>query len=334
MKKWIVALLCLTSSYAGAVIRPQPGQFALNVEYLYWHPLFDQSYFVFRDTPPVAINTPNGSRLSNPGSWHSGFRIEGMYEMCDCCNELSLRWTRLHAKSRQKYTDSSNNLIPTQGHPGLTSSFNNFAQSDIRADLDVGEALFWTLPLKSPADVRIRGGVNYTYVSFQEELNYTGSLSGPRFNEMSRRASFWGVGPEIALDFNYPLSCILPFCKRIPICIHGDARGSLLVSRSKASFFERNIQATTVVPFDAVNDPIYRLVPVWDLRFGFSSQYACNCFNVSLEVGYEFLSYHNAIQTTVYPFGLTGNTANATVSFDDYANLDYHGPYVSLGFSF
>lgn len=334
MKKLFFLTLCFLAMIAEATTTTQP-QFIFKAEYLYWHALYDQPYFVFRDTPPVSLNTPNGQRLSNPGEWDSGLRLEATYVMCECINEIDLRWTRFHTTSTQSYSSPDSNLVPTQGHPGLTTSFNTFAESKLRTRLDAIELLFFTFPFQSPANIRLKGGLNYTNIDFKQDIVYTGTEFGPRFGNILKETSFRGIGPNLNLDFYYPVSYIIPFCPKVPVYLHGDVRGALLAARSKASNFQVNAQAATVFPIDAVNDPIWRLVPVLNLKFGLNTCYMWSCFRIDLEVGYEFLSYHNAIQSTIYYTGTTGaNNLNAANSFDDYGNLDFHGPYVSLGISF
>lgn len=338
MKKLIFALFALTTT-AFAVIRPDPGQFALGVEYLCWHPLFDQSAFVLRDTTPVTLNTPSGERLVNPTHWNSGFRLEAIYESCNCCNDFDLRYTRFHVSNRQTYTSPTSNLVPTRGHVAFTNSFNTMAQSDLRFDLDVVEGLFWTVPFNCGCEARLKGGLNYSNIYFKETIVYSGppTDTSPRFGQLINRAKFWGLGPEIELDVYYPLNCILPFVCPLPVCFHGDVRGSLLVGKSRASYNEFNLQPApnVIVPIDVQTDAIWRFVPIWDIRFGLSSQFKCCCVMACLEVGYEFLTYRNSLQTTIFYTGTNGtNTLNTADSFDTFGNLDFHGPYVAFGLSF
>lgn len=344
MKRLVLSLLCsllaLTKSLEGGAVQPCLGEFAIQAEYLYWHALFDQSFYVFRENGPSNA-TAIGHRYENPMRWHSGVRLEAIYETCECGNELDLRWTRFHVSNRHKVSGiASHPLIPTQGHPFFTHTTNTFAQSDLRFNFDAGEFLFWSACINSSANIVLKGGLNYTYIGFKELLQYT-QAGSVHFTTIEEKTSFWGLGPECALDLRFPLSRYLPNCLSwIPICFHGDMRASLLVSRSRAIFNEiDNLTSTgnaTVTHMDAKNDPAWRLVPVWDIRFGFSTEYACKCCSVAIEIGYELLSYHQAIQTTSYPSGTAPGslTNNATISFDIYGNLDFHGPYLSIGIAF
>jgi len=311
-------------------------QFILRGEYLYFHPLIDQSYFVFEQDAPTTPALAIGERHNNHGCYTSGFRVEGIFDYCP--NELDVRYTRFYHTPRRSF-EAAGFLVPTKGASFFGNADNTNAKSHLHINFNEVEVLFLKLGFCCPCSINFRAGINYTSIIFREELFFTEPPT-PFFTTIKQRTNFWGIGPEFDFNFLYPLSSIIPcWFDCIPICLAGDFRGGLLVSRSRAKFFEQDNTAvfTTGVSIDARNDPIYRLVPFWDMRFGFA--YECNicCFGLNLEIGYEFLSFHRAIQEIFFTNSGTSPTVvtfNNELSFDLYSNLDFHGLYVALGIVF
>jgi hypothetical protein len=339
-KIFTLHILLLFSSTLTAIISPGPNGWAFGAEYLYWHPLYEQSFYAVENTSRT-ISTPIGQRVHNPMKWASGFKVEGIYGLCSG-NEFDVRWTHVHNRFKSNLErGQSASVAATQGQPFWVLFTANQGHDNTRFNFDAVEFLFWRMPLSTENCLVFRGGLNYTYIGFKRDLNYVNTLiAAPRYSNITQRNSYWGIGPEIALDFYYPLSSLLPSCWcPWPVSLHGDIRGSLLVSRSKASMMQNDALASTggelVNHVDLQNDPVWRLVPVYDLCFGFSYDCAWRCLNINLELGYELLSYNRAIQTiTLYGGNSGGSGEIASASFDEYANLDFHGPYIALGFSF
>jgi hypothetical protein len=332
----ILTFFLMTSNGLNGQINPKAGQFAVQAEYLCWHPLFDQSFFVF-DQAAGAGSLPVGHRHNNPTRWASGLRLEGIYAFTNCDNEFGFRWTHFNSSFYKSFNKPAGFLIPTQGHAFFAHTDNTFAKSSIHLNFDSAEFFFWKFSLSKSPHCFVKGGLNYSYINFLEHLFYFESPVD-RFSTIKERNYCWYVGPAVCLDFSYSLTSLLPLKCKLPIYLHGDLRGALVVSRSKGSFFE--IDQETVfhgVSNDAHNDPVYRLVPLWDFRLGFSYNITCKDVGFSLEAGYEVLSYHQALQTTVFPNGSTDPSVfelSGQLSFDIFSNLDFHGPYVALGISY
>ena len=77
------------------------------------------------------------------------------------------------------------------------------------------------------------------------------------------------------------------------------------------------------------NEIDWRCIPEWYLRLGLDYAFCYRCFSGSIEVGYEFRTFFQTIGRLFYA---DDNAEGA--SFNDYKNINFHGLYVALGFTY
>lgn len=310
--------------FSNSMISAEAGNFEIQVEYLFLKPSFEQSYYaIFSST----FATPNGSRVNNEPDFYSAFRVGGVYNFCNCKNDLNIRYTYLNGNSKDSVEGTF--LFNTQGFPGngvqIGQPITGFINSDLNFKYCAGDVVFGQLLINDcPFNLSLFGGLHAAYIRFRENI-FTFESTISFSNTLEEKSHLWGIGTEIGINFQY----FFPqFCGGW-LSIIGNARGSLLISKTDAE-----LQFTTASPGGGStrnihNKDIWRAIPVFDLAVGLNYDYPFRCFNLSLEIGYEAINYRNAINTIVfvddtYP----GN------SLDVYSDLSIHGPYVALDISF
>lgn len=164
------------------------------------------------------------------------------------------------------------------------------------------------------------------------------------------RAEVWGVGPRVGLDLRYAIAC--------GFGVGAHCGVSLLVGETSYRFAERieyndldfathaagtEISDDVNVPFTGLLDDLFgestsqttdvthnahcHLIPEVDARLGLNYLFCCgDCFSLMLEVGWEFVSYINALARVAFD-DETGHSREVCESY----NMD--GLYVSFKLS-
>jgi hypothetical protein len=314
--------ICTFTVSVEARLQPNCGGWGFSGEWLYFQPAVDSPYFVLEATDD--LSPPVGPRRANRFNHRSGWRVEGAYAFCNCCNDFRLRWTSWQGRHRRDVAGTF--LWPILASPaeraGEFLAFPGRASSNARIRFQSGEALlghyFFT---RGPFDFSLEGGVQYAYISYRHNVLYSPDplpeTGAPVFRS---RSTFSGAGPEIGIDFGYDV------CGGFGIS--GRAMGSLLVGKNTSqTFFE---DFTTRPLIDTTNDPLWRVVPAADLRLGLMYGCTFSCFSWNIEAGYEVLHYGKSLSMTQF----TSGSFNTSVSIDQYSDLSLHGPYVALGVTF
>ncbi len=318
MTKKIILMCVLMASSLFAHTNPEPGEYAVSGEWLYMLNSIDQPYFMLESNATYV-----GENKANDQSWHSGYRIEGNYQFCNCENDFRVRWTHFpefeDSKSISGFTKGKPIFVPPNTVGNLFTS-STLSQKTKLYYLDV---LLGQKALdRCRFHLTLQGGFQYAYIDFREKL----TLSIKPFL-LNTHSELWGVGPEIGAEFDYCLSDCLS--------IVGRAQATMLASRRKASL---NDEASSN-GYDVKNEPYWRFIPANDLRFGLSYEKPnCfgNCFGrcfgnytFDIELGYEFIVYYNGVERLFY----VDDVAEGS-SFNEMMNLTLHGPYVHLGVKF
>lgn len=320
----LVVLCAGGSNFLHAMIRPAPGEWGIQGEFLYWHPLYDQSFFANKIN---ASNNVIGPRIDNPFDWQPAYRLEGIYAFCNTINDVHLRWTYLDTGEKKTVIGDANVPAYSTVTPpinavrvGVQTIISNSHLKYYAVDGMLGQLIYDCFPFA----MDLQGGIHYAHIDLKQDV-LSITTAGPQ--PTNKRDRFWGVGPELALDMHYVFpACCSRWCGG-PIALNGNLRGALLVSESKATLFATNPGGTS--SYDVTNDKKWRVTPTWDLRFGLSCDWCFNCFAASFEIGYEVLTYTNAVQSTIFT-----DDSDYVFSFDSYDDLGFHGPYVAVGVSF
>jgi len=276
---------------------------------------------VITGTPPT-VPLPEGKRENNDFRFKPGWRVFA----CDYATGLEVRYTRLSATQRREITGST--LFATLGNPGTFVLFNSFsgsASSHLNFLYQRVEGIFqMQLGDGCSFDCDVFAGVQYASMRLREKVEY---ISATDTGIVKRKARSWGLGPQVGIDFYYPI----PFCSCS--CAGNDilsvtalASGSLLASKAKHSYLD---QATATPNFDVHDESTWRIVPTWNARVGLNYTLSFCCVGAALEVGYEFISYIRALQKTVFV-----NNDDVSFSFTDFYDFDAQGLYVLLVLKF
>jgi hypothetical protein len=331
----------LTSS-AHAYVNPQPGKWAAAVEFLIFRPSNEQSYYaISSDLNRGGIENdffPNGTRYNNDPDFDLGYRFEIAYGLCDGIHEGDFRFTHFNTEN----TDSVNGgfLFDTLGYPGNGAQdpednfysgrtkyterflYNAFDLTFNRMLLDCcPEYLFFIV------------GLHYAYIKVEEKLNSLGtSLDGTTtlhiVNRLSSNSRFWGIGPQLGIDYRYILPNLC-FCPMGDWSLIADARASLLASRTKTDFHYNSRKTAGSFGVNLQNQPLWRITPCLDVKLGLNYDTCFFCKSFNFEAGYEFLWYSDAIDhITQYDVAFVGD------SFDNFSNLSLQGPYIAIGVAF
>lgn len=310
------------NSHAGA------GEWEINAQFLLLKPTFDDTYFVIKS--PTSTTFPNGEREHNDFHFEPGFRVGAAYSFCDCPRELLVSYTYLEDDHTKTITGT--NLWGTLGRPDFTSGFENFAgsaQSKLdflyqRLDALYAQEIYNCCGL----DVYVQAGLEAAYVRLQEDYAYTNvpTIGAPTIGRIDQRSRTSGVGPELgfALDYDFCQSSYGSFS------ITFLASGSLLASDSSTRGQNTVFDGTVTDTLLNVKDrSTWRVIPALHARAGLNYDVRWSCFDLGLEVGYEFSSYLRALSRAGFPDDVADGLA-----FTHYYNFDVQGLYVSASFRF
>lgn len=278
----LAALGLFVPSLASAHLHLGPGQFGLQGELLY---LKAGNTTEFAIESSLLGDTLEG-RVNDP-DYEPGFRIEGLYAL-DCQNVLHGRFTYLNTGNMR---ESASGIFATP------DTFTGTIDDTLKIRYYSVEALFgrWLFDC-CDFDLELQAGINYSDI----RLNETSDLiEADVVTTIDFESKFWGVGPEIVVNFEYPLPC---FCE---LAVVFDARGSLLASK----------QTTLLTDLAGVTNEttVYEVVPATDIRLGLSWNHPWNCLRTNIEIGFEWIHFHHGYVDT---------------------DASFSGPYFALGVAY
>ncbi len=314
MKVLLFLLLSLICVEGSATLHPPPCTFGLQGELLIFKATQEQTDFATLFNSDVDLN---GKSINNQIGFKPGFRIEAAYAF-DCLHEIHGRFTHF-TPDHTKRISGVMNISGTS----ITDSFD--AESKLEMNYYNAE-LLWCRGLYDCPDFDFswQVGLEYSYFrstinNFYSPINLTGTFFGLR-----DRSTFWGLGPEIVLDLDYPFSHI--GCGALSIC--ANLRGALLASQTK--FNNTLTTATTSTHFRAPS--FWRVTPLFDARLGLNWLLPFKCFTASFEVGYEWLWMH-FVANKNFPRVSIGNQVTFP-TINNFSDVTFQGPYIALSLAF
>lgn len=324
MKKFfILSLLLFTSTCAvfAASHRPCPGEWDVRGEVLFFTPSISQSFFA-QETLPEAPSFPGNTREDNGFNQKYAYRLYATYAFCD--TDLQLIWTHFPRQSHSEIVSGRGPLLPTSGMP--VGGIIDIATSTVQLNYYAVEALigFWERQCNN-FDFMFRTGLQYANIKFYENILYLGPTRPVEGDRIENISHCWGIGPEVVFETNYNLHFFQKWCPG-DFGLASTVKGGLLVSK-----YNTQLIRTIEQLFDPFSNDEARwdIVPMFDLRLGLNYYRKFRCFNASFEIGYEVLSYINAIDRIFFVDVITGG-----LSTDLYSNANFHGPYLALDFTF
>lgn len=303
---------------------------------LYFKPTIDQSSYVITSTNNRFGDEvfPNGRRHLISTKYKPGVRLERLIELCNGCNILDLRFTYFNA--HQSSSTSGDFLFDTVGYAGdgaqapEDTTYAGTASIRHHYLYAAADATLNRLVLDfCPDRLSFLFGLHYAYVSFKQTFTSLGSFlnddgSQPVNNQFRQKSSFWGIGPQIGVEYNYPIADVNDGC----LTLNARTRGALLCSGTHTDL-HYDSQRTGSVGVNVKNDKLWRVNPSANAQLGIS--YAVCCFGIltTLELGYEFLWCSQCInKITSYDVAYAGDT------LDVLNDLSLQGPFLSLNATF
>lgn len=325
LKKLFLVCALTIGVTLNAHMRPDPGSYAIQGEWLYFKPSIDDSYIgqVPKDfTAPIDEQFLNGPYKAATLDYTSGYRAEGVYAFCNGLNDMRLRVSGLHAhKSR------TINAIFPQEFTHLFAPLESIRSKLTLDYLSVEGLVSQKIYDCHPFSFSISGGINYVRFKTKQDLFFVTrpAPDNPQpGTELQRyKDRFCGVGPEIVFDLEYLCFC-RNFCDHpVELMLVANFRESLLVGKEGPHFRD---DSTIQFPNDWKCEKVWRVIPVEDFRAGLNLSSEFNCMDISLEVGYEFINYHNVVSVL--------RNAVSDNQFVEYSDVCFQGPYVALSVVF
>lgn len=280
-------------------------EYAVEAEWIFFRPSVN-SILVQQSLagPPLTAGISSTNKVSAfdfASGWRAGFN----WESCNQCSGINFRWTQLHTDNHATYLGSDATPLDFAGGIAITEPLTERKRFSYHAL----EGLYYHNVCHCNCfNLEILAGAQYAWLVKRDR--YTGATTLYKQNSHT-----WGVGPEAGLDLKWNVWG--------PFALVGRGTCALLASRQHASSII-NISGISSFPAGgAATDPLWSVIPTFDLRFGISYMATFCYFNFYVEAGYEALIYNNA---------LVG--ANQGTFAQDAADATMQGPYISARIPF
>ncbi len=305
LRTFLFCFLCFTAS-AIAKPHPPPSGFAIDIEWLYMSNPIDRPYFIEQ------TGFSSNRRYANSPGWHSGYRLDGMYDFC-LDDALDIRWTHFPTFSHSSSVSSSNFDLSTLLFPPSSEPANFGSIKDTFSfhalELIYARQLYQCCPFT----VWVEGGLQYAHIALEENVFYNSTIQ----DSANYSSKTDGVGLELGTEMEFAL--LNNFALELR------AQTGLLVSKRRTSVNYSGMIGKSPVSGNVQPDPIWDLIPTVDMRLGLNYSLWCGCLLIDFEAGYEFFSYFNSI-----------TRVDDRVTLEQFAFIDYmmHGFYIQTGISF
>ena len=327
------------------------GSFEVGAQAIYLRPTSCDLDFVISDPRPFVPSNGIGTAQSLPQGKHHGidpdyewgFRVSVGY-IFDCsCYDVRVEYTYLHSHDKSCVRpEGEGGLWPTFAHPRYmvdTPIFNGILSNQIPAvakasakfDYDAVDLQFASRSVKNcNLDLRVYAGLHFANIDHRFAAEYRGTVEPGNTSsflmdpvQVRWNKNTWGIGPLFGLDLRYQVAC--------GFGIGAHVGAAILAGETDGRYFEHDLipQLGTSTPLaDEIADVCHPhrniLFPYFRTGLGINYLWCCgDCFNLLVELGYEFNSYINTIHH--FRFNDTRGTGSANCySF----NLD--GLYLSF----
>ena len=329
MKKLIVLILIFSTTALIAHRHPYPGKWTVQGSYLYLMPDVGDTYFVVDDTlDDNGGQGPHGTRASNDFGFHSGFRVGGAYEFCQCDRSINAYYSRLKADVSKTIAADDLWSIVGNGEVSGTILHRNgsaYSKNDIlyqRFDLLLDQQLYSCCGL----NLSILGGLEYGFYKLITDIEYIRDDIAIFFGTYNEISKTWGIGPQLGLGGAYDICCFSRCCPGI-LSANFSTSASLLASRRELRNKQNATSSAGIT--DQMDEPTWRVNPAFHASVGLSYATSFSCFNTVFEIGYEFHTYLNFGAHLIMP-----DLISPAQSLLNEYNLGLQGLYGSAAFSF
>jgi hypothetical protein len=212
------------------------------------------------------------------------------------------------------------------------------AKERARIEYNMVDGVVATRTMKG-CDLWLRGyaGIRWAQICVNKCVDYQGSVAsffiandgagvanaqqfaGNLRSDPHSRAEVWGVGPRVGMDLRYDIACGFGLGAHVGASLLvGEAcyRFAQDINYSDIEYspvFAAQLPLTTDFPFTDLNETAFNapvsvhsnshchLIPEIDARLGLNYLFCCgDCFSLLIEVGWEFVSYINAIARVAF----------------------------------
>lgn len=304
----------------------------LRAELLYLKPNVDDTHFVltsFDNTFKGSV-TPKGKRHQNRTAFSPGFTVGGSYTICPETSFLDLCGTFFNAHS--SHSVSGDFLYDTNGFPGFGAQGSPLYKGATRSrnsyqfyagDFTYNRILMCCLPDKLMFIVGLHGA----YIQFKEHTTSLGTFTNndgvnPLSNHLHRNSQFFGIGPEVGLDYRYLLPKLSCLCGTWDLRVK--AVGALLCGNTRSDL--RYVTLRTGPGGVGVrNGDVWRIISSANAHLGIN--YTLD--RMTVQLGYEFMWYSPCVnQITGLDVFFAGDMIDVFNSFS------LHGPYLRISCAF
>lgn len=298
--------------------------FELSATFLYLKPNIDDTHFVLTsfDNTYKGSPYPKGKRHQNVAPFTPGFCLDASYKICED-SSLNIQSTFFNAHST--HSVSGDFLYDTNGFPGFGSQdsglYKGTAHSKNTYHFYAGQFTYQQTCFNHCTWI---AGLHSAYIKFKEHGFSFGTFVNndglrPYKNNLHRNSQFWGIGPMIGLDFQYPLGAW---------AIKLKATGSLLCANTKSDL--RYVTLRTGPGGSGVfNGGLWRITPAANADLSLHYILNCKCTRLKVELGYAFILYsHSVNKITGLDVAFPGDI------IDVYNSFSLHGPYLRVGCEF
>ncbi len=255
--------------------------------------------------PTTTLNVDN---VNNAGNWGWGFKLEGSYHF-RTGNDLNLNWYHLGTTNNRSdaFTGTYLSTAPAVGTPFAVAP--NQAVGQLKTKWDAVNLEFGQLAhFGEMENIRFHGGVQYSYINPSLNSAVRNSTT-TAYEVQSSSLKYNGFGPRVGADFAYGWGNGLG--------MYANAASALLVGTQK--FAQSAVNSSPVGTNVAQNftGSSTQIVPDLEAKLGLTYTYAMAQGDLSLDVGWMWVNYFNALAfetqgaaalgTTGAPFGQTTN---------------------------
>lgn len=317
----------------------EKGCLAFQADLLYFRPSRDQTAYVITSTDNRFGGNvfPNGRRHLNNSQYGPGFRVQGIYELCNHCNCLDFRFT--YFAGGNSAHASGPFLFDTNGFPGdgaqapEDTTYSGTARIRDHYRYYSADATFNRLTLNCcPENLAFLVGLHYAHISLKETSRSRGSaIDGstvvPLSNHLHRHSTFWGIGPQFGVDYHYVFPNVGCLCSDM-LAININGRAALLCSNTDSSLHYNSLR-TSETGVNLRSRHLWRVTPTANARAGLSYHFDFFCSQAAIEVGYEMIWYSKCFNS------ITGvDVAYAGDTIDLFSSLSLQGPFLALTLAF
>jgi hypothetical protein len=341
MKKQLSSLITFLLILNGLDLGSEgiPGDYVLQAELLYFKPAMDQSSYAISssDNHVGSEYFPSGKHHLNRSNYTPGVRLEGLYALCSEMTAFDLRGTYFSAGHSNKITGDF--LYDTIGYPGGGAQapedifYKGTAHIKDHYQYGAIDATLNRLSLNSFFD-DLFFLVGLHYATIHHKTRFTSKDTPPKenqqhslFNVLRSNSHFWGIGPELGVDYSYKLTPI--DCPYGILSLGINARGALLYSDTEASFHYTSLRTAESEGVNLKNDSLSRVTPAVDAKLEGTYRFTCSSWDIMLSLGYEWLWYGDSIDSIQ---GM--EVAFPGDSLDIFSNFSAQGPFFRLGIAF